>query len=748
MSSRAPIGVFGVLNQRNDYNSMLPKWHSCFLLKHVLPPSYFDSKIYGDFIEKNFKNPVKGFVYHNTGSLVEGLAIPLMRKKQNSDDVDLFAFQTDRDVMLEMPYRAKYSKLAGTLTLPKYMLKLVDMDPETPPGFALLEYFDGNFMPKSTQTGNTPKYFPTSSSLDFCDHFLNTYCFHVPPLYSMQHGPAISFNDGSRGDSKIDKDFLFVVRCVVWPKVADNWFKRRRTSGWPTIDMRQNIHDSKCHLVPTPHPKTKRERKWKVGFEWRLSFSIAEKKLARTLTNHQRLCYVYFKTLITIYTKLPSYFCKTVLFGVCEDVPQKWWCDDTILQGLMFLLGKMLHFLLQHNLPNYFIPESNLLNDTPSYLIRDSAKQIVLLHRRPLHNLFEIMNSTPYLTDYQMSLLHVCEAYEVFQDFFDGNTSSCEFQENFLKSVRIVHLDYLIGKTGHNAEMYFELASTYQRLAIMNSIGTDLGPIFAYTKRFSLETKAQKLAVAIDNVCKSLQIPTEQNTEQEQPNFTRVYLRKAEILHYYSQTLSSVQKLEILKETETWYEEIVHNTKAVQKGGQQWGELLCKYANFLYQTKTNLKKAEEILKDLIKTYETNCPFSVIFHKEQYLTLDETIRQHYKPGMTYLQLQLKPFVHYLLVTVLKESNDHGRAVYALHLFEKYLSEEVDKPRSSLKNRDVQTLHPLYLLGHCYNKLGKSQQAKTAYEIASNVQQLWKLDVDTNESYKLVRQESSDEQFIIL
>ena len=106
-------------------------------------------------------------------------------------------------------------------------------------------------------------------------------------------------------------------------------------------------------------------------YEWRISFSLAELILARSLNRIQReiahtlkavLCeeqYEYGRA--SINAKLDSYFILNILFAESETIAPEAWQEKNIASILFRLLDKLAASIRTKNLPNNFVEENNLL---------------------------------------------------------------------------------------------------------------------------------------------------------------------------------------------------------------------------------------------------------------------------------------------------------------------------------------------------------------------------------------------------
>ncbi|CAC5414804.1 unnamed protein product [Mytilus coruscus] len=169
------------------------------------------------------------------------------------------------------------------------------------------------------------------------------------------HGPCIS-----QSFEAVDFAYCLQIRC--WPNVAQHWIYRHRQQ-WPCSAVIDDIIQSGC-LVVAVGPKHVAEN----DFLWRLSFSIAEKKLLHSFNYTQLLCYGLLKlTLKRIINKNPivkdllcSYFIKTSLFWLSEELSIETFRISNLFSCYNLCLEKLMMWVKDCYCPNYFIPEHNM----------------------------------------------------------------------------------------------------------------------------------------------------------------------------------------------------------------------------------------------------------------------------------------------------------------------------------------------------------------------------------------------------
>lgn len=161
-------------------------------------------------------------------------------------------------------------------------------------------------------------------------------------------------------------------------------WQQRKPRCWPDRDTAEDVLTTGLFIVP----------KTSVGgdskLEWRLSFSMQEMILCKSMSKIQKTCYKFLKTLCRVEINesdiLRSYYLKTVMFWVLERLPSNqkcekhsqsksnqrrrkcWhdqgWTEKNIGERILDLLTALISHLKSGELPNYFVPDMNLLKGT------------------------------------------------------------------------------------------------------------------------------------------------------------------------------------------------------------------------------------------------------------------------------------------------------------------------------------------------------------------------------------------------
>ncbi|XP_070561637.1 uncharacterized protein [Ptychodera flava] len=225
-------------------------------------------------------------------------------------------------------------------------------------------------------------------------------------LQLVQEGPAqtlcvrtsVGKSANSDGEDTIYEqmvDVTLALTCTEWPSSAKPWITRERC--WPDDDIVKRIVKEGSHIVPKAYPGAEGD----LALDWRLSFSLAERTLAHTINEHQRRCYLVLKAFWRRYLQEPkvlsSYHLKTALFWRCEKTPQHLWNKDTMAERFIELLEDLIAFLRKKDIPNFFIPENNMLSHIPEDKLQEGLKMVMDLRC----NMLVYLNKyNAYLTNY------------------------------------------------------------------------------------------------------------------------------------------------------------------------------------------------------------------------------------------------------------------------------------------------------------------------------------------------------------
>ncbi|XP_063438334.1 uncharacterized protein LOC134719260 [Mytilus trossulus] len=197
-----------------------------------------------------------------------------------------------------------------------------------------------------------------------CQHYLSSTLYKQQivdgDIYNMSsiHGPCISEPTGTF-------DNAHCLHCKTWVSPTEQWITRSNNS-WPSYNVKQSIIKHGVLFVPIGVKGSPKEE-----LEWRVSFSVGEKFLTNTFTHTQLLCYallkIVLKDVIASFSEcqdlLCSYFLKTIVFWISEELPQSIWKPDCIIQCFMRCFNRLIYCVEHSVCLHYFIPENNMFEN-------------------------------------------------------------------------------------------------------------------------------------------------------------------------------------------------------------------------------------------------------------------------------------------------------------------------------------------------------------------------------------------------
>ncbi|XP_060576729.1 uncharacterized protein LOC132734051 [Ruditapes philippinarum] len=169
-------------------------------------------------------------------------------------------------------------------------------------------------------------------------------------------GPALTLLPGSAGES----DNVFSI-YFFGGNHLQKWTNRDRNHPWPSKDVINEISNAEGYIVPIGDKQSDAQM-----IEWRICYTTSEKKLVLNLSDAQMKTYVLLKILAKTILKpkckfLTSYIVKNVIFWVMEMTDSSQMTPDCIVYLIKYALNFIKHCIQNNHLPNYMIPERNLL---------------------------------------------------------------------------------------------------------------------------------------------------------------------------------------------------------------------------------------------------------------------------------------------------------------------------------------------------------------------------------------------------
>ncbi|XP_052078463.1 uncharacterized protein LOC127716336 [Mytilus californianus] len=180
------------------------------------------------------------------------------------------------------------------------------------------------------------------------------------------HGPCISDQNGLI-------DVASCLHCKTWVSTATKW-TTRPSNQWPSHNVKQRIIEHGVLFVPIGVKGSPNE-----DLQWRISFSVGEKLLINTFTHTQLICYALLKILLkdVVATDseckdlLCSYFLKTIIFWISEELPQCAWKPNSLIPCFMRCLRRLIYCVKYSVCLHYFIPDNNMFENKIEGRARD-----------------------------------------------------------------------------------------------------------------------------------------------------------------------------------------------------------------------------------------------------------------------------------------------------------------------------------------------------------------------------------------
>ena len=213
-------------------------------------------------------------------------------------------------------------------------------------------------------------------------------------------------------------------RCSVWPSCASEWMTRTTKTKWPTPETKQKVEAEGCLVIWRPHPHSKDPL-----HEWQFLFSNAEKVLFQNeLSKHQTFLYFVFKIAVDYQSKyldvkLHTVHVKSIFFSACESIEPRMF-EESVGGCFLYLIGSLLECLKEHNLPNYFVRENNMIDHFEEDDVKKLIGVIEAVRLFPLQTLTFLMGSKGYKRSWLVDV--IAKDFCFFKTNADVNRVICQ----------------------------------------------------------------------------------------------------------------------------------------------------------------------------------------------------------------------------------------------------------------------------------------------------------------------------------
>ena len=188
--------------------------------------------------------------------------------------------------------------------------------------------------------------------------------------------------EGHDGSGRPEVDRVPCLECPFWPMQANTDF---------TDSVKARDSFTSCHVVGVPHKKSSRP-----DVEFRISFSLAEKRFAHSWSDFEMKCFHYFKHVMKEYaflgqTPLSSYHIKTLFFWMIdtECIVQNLDTNEYLYQNMLLFFNYFFKKCIrERRMSHFFMPAFSICDHLEE---RDFQMYLVALE----HNFKELPRELP-----------------------------------------------------------------------------------------------------------------------------------------------------------------------------------------------------------------------------------------------------------------------------------------------------------------------------------------------------------------
>ena len=204
--------------------------------------------------------------------------------------------------------------------------------------------------------------------------------------------------------------------------------------------------ETPLYLIPKAHPNS--EKPW---LEWRLSFSLVEKKIFESVPYILRKVYLLCKNLTRRWKanyNFPSYVLKTVFLWNYEEwqKSENEFTEDDILDVMLKLLINIYEYYKKGVLPMFFIPEVNLLDQYTK-----TETENVITELKALANLHSL-SSYICTNSLEPFLEKFFTLEDTYYSSFESRVKSVQSKYNSRVKISYCNLRYLYSEKIHQNE--------------------------------------------------------------------------------------------------------------------------------------------------------------------------------------------------------------------------------------------------------------------------------------------------------
>ena len=263
----------------------------------------------------------------------------------------------DIDGALILPHMPVITDIANCPSSNSYLLV-----PEEQPGYVRLQLVhNGAVQWERCPELKLHKYHPLSVDINNRVCLVQNAEGLMPTEMHRMEGPA-SHIDAVKGGAS--SDIVCALSCTDWPECAREWLSRKRIHGWPSKELIKQCKSLGFILVSACHPASDEKQ-----FQWRISFSHQERLLVTQFNSVQLKCYILLKIIKKELIKqeikedtLTSYHLKTCMLYILENTPSELWVPENLVDCVIMCLRQIRLWIRDEKIPNYFIPEENMLD--------------------------------------------------------------------------------------------------------------------------------------------------------------------------------------------------------------------------------------------------------------------------------------------------------------------------------------------------------------------------------------------------